>query len=197
MDLVDTPPTPSPNRGADKVNRLDACGLQPRLQTQIEIRRIHTHEHIRPLFQQTVAQLTSDTVDFAKTAHHFHVEAMHSQLLIGPPGLKTMGGHVWPANTLSRQGGPTSFHPAQQQAGQQVPGGLAGHHGDVQSIRHVQRTMPRVALARKLTMLSTSTSASGSCPRSASISARAASSVNPLRYKERYICLSMARRSLE
>ncbi len=48
------PLAPGPDGGADEVNRRDTLVLQPALQPQAEIRRIHADEGRRPIGQQPI-----------------------------------------------------------------------------------------------------------------------------------------------
>ena len=129
-DLLDALGPPGPNGRADEMHRFDASGSQVKLQTQVEIGRVHANEHIGFVCQQTLAQLLADADDFGQPAHQFQAVAMHCQLVAGPPGVKAAPFHLRTANAMRLQLGPEGVHAVQQQAREQVAGGFARHHGD-------------------------------------------------------------------
>jgi hypothetical protein len=150
-------------------------------QAQVEVGRIHADEHVGAVLQQPVAQRIADACDLPVVPQHLGIAA-HGELFVGPPGFEAMPRHVRPADARGRKPGPALAHAGEQQAGEQVARGFARDECGARSLRlHGQRAMPRVAAARKPLISATSSLASGADCASASMAARAASSVRPSR----------------
>ena len=177
------------------MHRADAAGLQARFEIEVEIGRVHADEEIGLGRQQPLGELVADAGQLAIVAQHLDVAA-HRQLVVRPPGLEALRGHLRPADALRREIRPARTQAAEQQAGEQIARGLAGHHAETRrGHRRRQRTMPRLASPRKPSISSTSASPSADAPFIAPISAMPAASVRPLRYSVRCICLTCAMRS--
>ena len=133
-DLVHALRTPGPDGRTDKVHRAHAGSAQVFFQSQVEIGRIHTHEQIRLVRQQLLAQLIANLPDARHATQHLQAVTMHGQRLARPLGDKALGLHVRTADPSRLQLRPALARTLQQQAGQQVTGGLACDHGQLQSI---------------------------------------------------------------
>ena len=115
---------PGPERRADEVQRLEAGAFQPRLQVEIEIRRIDADEQVGPLGQQAVAQLLADTKQLGQARQHLQVAA-HRELLDRPPGLEAARRHLRAADARRLQARPARAQAVEQQARQQIARGFA------------------------------------------------------------------------
>ena len=92
-DLVHAPGTPGPDRRTDELDRLDAAGLEPRLESEIEVGRIDADEGVGWIAQQSLGELVADARDPAVVAQHLGVAA-HGELVARPPGSKPMRRHL-------------------------------------------------------------------------------------------------------
>ena len=134
-DFLDPIGAPGPDRRANKVNGLDAFSFERGFQIQIEIGCVHANKHIGALLQQPSFELIADAHDFPVMTQHLHV-ATHGKLVAGPPGVEATPCHLRPANAVCVKRGPAFLQTIKQQAGQQVPGGLAGHHAQSRGGHH-------------------------------------------------------------
>mmetsp|Transcript_5757 Transcript_5757/g.14034 ORF Transcript_5757/g.14034 Transcript_5757/m.14034 type:complete len:458 (-) Transcript_5757:1291-2664(-) len=129
LDLDDALRPPGPDRRADEVHGLDAALAQPVLQAEVEVRCIDADEHIGPPGQQPVAQLLADRQQLAQVQQRVDI-AKDRQLAVRPPALEALGDHLRAADALRGHARPARAQALQQQAGQQVAAGLAGHHAE-------------------------------------------------------------------
>ena len=159
-NLVHPVGAPSPDGRADKVHGGDALCLERRLQAQVEVGRIHANKDAGALAQQTFAQLFANAQQPGHALEYFDAIAVYGQTFAGPMGLEPAQGHLWAANATGLKVRPARTQSVQHQAGEQVAGGLAGHHGYLRGC-HGQRAMPLAEVARKLSMSATSAAASG------------------------------------
>ena len=104
-------------------------GLEVRLQAQVEIWRINADENTRTLAQQVFAELFANAQQTGDALENLYAVTMHSQAFTGPLRLKAPLGHLWPTNAAGTQIGPSHTQAVQHKTGEQVAGGLAGHHG--------------------------------------------------------------------
>ena len=119
---------PGPDRGANQLHRGHATLAQSALDIEVEVRRVHAHEHIGRRGQELVDQRAANRGDAAQPQQRLNKTA-HREFVAGPLRLKTQRLHLWPANALGLQTGPAALQATQQQSGELVARAFGDHHG--------------------------------------------------------------------
>ena len=142
------------------------------------------------ILQQPLRQAVADAQQLGIVAQHLGI-ATDRQLVARPPGLESVRAHPRTADAHRGERRPALPEAAQQQPGQQVAGGLAGHHRQTRGAvfhrdegrkqsptgRKGQRAMPRRDWSRNAVIKSRSPAPSGDSGTKASMAARACSRV--------------------
>ena len=125
--LLDALAAPGPDRRADEMDRLDAGLLEPAFELEIEVGRIDADEGVGALVQQPLGEPPADARDLAVVPQHQDVAA-HREAIMRPPGVETVSRHSRSADAERAQCRPACLQSAEQQSGEQIARGLAGHH---------------------------------------------------------------------
>ena len=130
-DLVHTPRTPGPDRGADQVRGAHTGIAQAPRQSQIEVRRVDAEQQRRRVGAPAPVQRAADTQQFGQATEGFD-QAHNGQALQGVQGVKALGDHRLAADALGVQGtsGQGALERTQHTAAEHIAGGLAGYQGD-------------------------------------------------------------------
>src|SRR5690606_12922852 len=111
--------------------------------------RINAHEHIGLVAQPAILYFEISAQQAGHALERIHI-TKHRQRIHGGPGLKALAQHGGTAYALALALRVVTADSANDACGQQIAGRFAGDHTDT----HVHdRTMPRVELARKSTMV--------------------------------------------
>ena len=135
LDFFDAVCPPRPDGRADEVNRLDALGLECRLQIEVEVRRVDTNEDVGPRpgsAEKPFLQLLTDGGNLTVMPQDLDISA-HGKLFARPPGLETAALHLLSADTARPHSWPALVQAVKQQACEQVAGSFASDHGNVGS----------------------------------------------------------------
>src|SRR5262249_9518291 len=125
-DGVDALPPPCPHRRADVVNRTHAAPLEPRLEAEIEIGRIHTDEQRSLSRAQPSIYLATDAHELRNVAQYLD-DAADGELFQRIPQLAAGGFHPWAPDACETHArGPLDYSAYELRA-ESIARRLAGH----------------------------------------------------------------------
>ena len=98
------------------MHRFDTVLFEPGFEGQVEIRGIDTDEYIRLVRQQSITQGCTNPHDLAVAPQQLPAESVYRQLVVRPPGVEALLGHLRAADSARRGGRPACTHAGKQQA---------------------------------------------------------------------------------
>ena len=120
---------PGPDRGTDVVHYRNSGALQACFQAQVEVRRIHAYEQLRPRLEQRLPQPAPHPQQTRIMPQHLGVAA-HRQALHRKQGGEPLGLHLGPADADKAGVRQVRAQSRDQVRAQQVAGCLPGDHAD-------------------------------------------------------------------
>src|SRR3954447_7554833 len=131
LDAVDALAAPCPQRRTYVVHGRDATCTQRTLESQIEVRCVHTDEQIRRIGDHAPPHVVADTNDARNLTQHFDIAAYRKRFS-RIPRLESGALHLRPADAHETRGRQMRLQRPHEMRAEQIAGRLACHHGDAQ-----------------------------------------------------------------